>query len=170
MIRHLFVILTLALAPVLGSQAYERDTHRELSKKAAVFSTLQTDPSLMNRLGLKAADKFLNSENKSKTISELIEDGADFEDNLFLGTPFRVRHHFYDPLHHRGLQWGLVSGEKSPDWALEDKQDYAGVSLRQDYSLKDARDYLCKTLTSAQEDERKKNFGLTLNVIAKSYA
>lgn len=165
MIRHLFVILTLALAPVLGSQAYERDTHRELSKKAAVFSTLQTDPSLMNRLGLKAADKFLNLENKSKTISELIEDGADFEDNLFLGTPFRVRHHFYDPLHRRGLQWGLVSGEKSPDWALEDKQDYAGVSLRQDYSLKDARDYLYKALTSAQEDERKKNFGLTFQTI-----
>lgn len=169
----IFVALALVLSPN-GSHAYERATHEDMSE-AAAFSSVLAKSETLSAFGLKGGLDdpkltFPNSEGAEKAIKFLIRDGANFEDNLFLGAPFRVRHHFYDPHHHRGLQWGLVSGEKSPDWALEDKQDYAGVSLRQDYSLKDARDYLYKTLTSAQEDERKKNFGLTLNVIAKSYA
>lgn len=162
MIRYWLTIVTLVLAPVFDSQAYERDTHRELSKKAAVFSVLQTDPDLMNRLGLGATGKFPNSESKQRTISELIEDGADFEDNLFLGTVLRVRHHFYDPLYNRPLTvLGIAAGEKSPDWALEDLEDFGS----QAFSFRHARDYLYKALTLSDEQERKKHFGPTFQTL-----
>lgn len=142
----------------LTSQAYERPTHRALSKAAAPPSILQTDPGILSSLGLKASDTFRNSENDERTIFGLIEDGSDFED----GFP-RSRHHFYDPLNGQGLTTSLISGTPSPDWALEDVSNIT----TQDYSYKHARDYLYKALTLPTQLERDQQFGQTFQTLGQ---
>ena len=132
--------------------SYEIDTHEKLSTEAAAVSQLQKDPELLKNMGLKLTDKFKNTDGKDRNISELIGDGANFEDNL----P-RPLNHFYDPLHDAPL----AGGHKSPDWALEDNLDIGD----QWYSYKEARDYLHKALTATDEDKRKLYFGLTFQTL-----
>ncbi|BAV33338.1 hypothetical protein SCL_1023 [Sulfuricaulis limicola] len=155
-VQHLVAVFVLtALTSVC--MAYERNTHREISTAAIENSTLQTDPDILKNLGLKGSDRFRNSKNKERPIFGLIEDGADFEDGLTDDCESRPRHHFYDPAHDQGLRWGIVRGEKSPDWALEDKGDIN----EQEFSYKNARGYFYQALTSTKENDRKANFGLT---------
>lgn len=162
--------IALALSLLAGAAyAYEIQTHAKLSEASLDASRLSKDQQLLQDLGLKATDTFLNSQDPNpRTIKELISDGANFEDNLLLGSLLRVRHHFYDPVYDRPLTvLGAAVGERSPDWALEDRTEYAGglLSAQQDYSLKDAYDYLYKALTLPRADERQKHFGRTFQAL-----
>jgi len=103
-------------------------------------------------MGLKLTDKFKNTDGKDRNISELIGDGSNFEDNL----P-RPLNHFYDPLHDAPL----AGGHKSPDWALEQPAEIA----EQEFSLKDAGDYLYRALTLPSLQERKQYFGRTFETL-----
>ncbi len=130
--------------------AYERPTHRELSKAAAGQSILSAvnnnvllDFGLTGDIDINSSQEFPNSLGESLSIIELIQDGADFEDN-----DIRVLNHFYDPINDRPLQHFLLnlsgSTSKSPDWALEDIGDISG----QEYSYRNAVNYFYQALTS----------------------
>jgi hypothetical protein len=142
-----------------GASAYEIETHARMSEEAARASVLTKDVNLIRNLGLIGAEKFKNSSGVDKSIIDLVADGSRFEDNLILGTVLRVRHHFFDPIYDRPLT--IAGSEKSPDWALEDLENFGS----QVFSFRHARDYLYKALTSSNEQERKKNFGLTFQTL-----
>lgn len=164
-----FSLLIYAISFLVSTSAglaYEVATHEDMSEVAA-FSSVLANPETLSTLGLTGGvdDQklvFPNADGTAKTIRFLIRDGANFEDNLLLGTILRVRHHFYDPLYDRPLTvLGVAIGEKSPDWALEDLEDFGS----QVFSFRHARDYLYKALTLFDEQERKKNFGLTFQTL-----
>ncbi len=144
--------------------AYEIDTHADLSRAAANASVLVKDATLLNDLGIKGVEEFPNTKNndKPKSVLELIRDGARFEDGI-TDCDSRPKNHFYDPVRDRGLIRLTFSGEKSPDWALEDTKDID----KQDYSYKDAREYLYRALTATNEDDRSKYFGLTFQSLGQ---
>jgi hypothetical protein len=163
------IFAAVLLSGVAVTWAYDVDTHEELSEAAVDASALKKQTEILVNLGLRSlADlqTFPNYQGSPRTIVQLFRAGSRFEDG-FHCLDSRPRNHFYDPLYRRGLQWGWVSGERSPDWALEDTKEYSGglLSSQQDYSLRDARDYLYKALTSAREDERKRQFGLTFQTL-----
>lgn len=163
--RQLLAILLIGITGGLSfgatsAYAYEEETHEILSAVAAENSVLKNKSEILTNLGLKpwsAAETFPNSEGQPRTITQLFREGARFEDD----TP-RPVNHFYDPLNDRPLSVGLHIGYRSPDWALEDKTDF---SDQQEYSYRDAYDYLYKALTLLNEKERKKNIGLTFQTL-----
>ncbi|MBZ0092500.1 MAG: hypothetical protein K8F27_09800 [Sulfuricellaceae bacterium] len=140
---------------------YEVDTHEDLSENAATISVLgQGD--VLTDLGLQpfsTNQTFPGSDNTTRTINKLFRFGANFEDNASLSRP---RNHFYNPLNGQSLTVkGIALGNASPDWALEDGGNIGG----QDFSLKDAREYLYKALTLSASADREKNFGLTFQTL-----
>lgn len=148
--------------------AYNPLTHELMSQNATFKSKLDDTQYLFN-LGLSYGvddekQKFPNTKEIEKTILQLFRDGASFEDDSG-----RALNHFYDPVSGKGLP--LDVGRTSPDWALEDKADILdiedGVSDLQQYSYKEAREYLYKALTSADITLRDKNFGLTFQTLGQ---
>jgi hypothetical protein len=99
--------------------------------------------------------------NDRRSIVELIRLGATWEDDL---SPFQALRHFYDPVNDRALDLpsvGTTLSIPSPDWALEDRQEYPGPEIaEQRFSYKDARSYLFQALTDPSEAQRRKYFGL----------
>jgi hypothetical protein len=153
--KSLLVILSIVSMLSLPSVvfAYEVPTHRELSKSAVDKSGLKVDPTILSNIGLKPPDdqiqKFRNSQEKERTIKELIEDGSAFEDNF----P-RALNHFYNPLTNQAIS---SAGNPSPDWALEDLSEIGG----QDDSFRDTRKYFFEALTFPSEASRKIQWGRT---------
>ena len=130
---------------VLG---YELETHASISENAANLSVLGTELKIFQNLGLApwgSEQLFPNGKGTSKKPKLLIGDGARFEDD----TP-RYFNHFYDPIYNKGLV------ARSPDWALEDIAEY----YTQQFSFKDAHDYLYNALTLSSVEEREQSFGL----------
>lgn len=154
-----FFLLLVALSFGMYVHAYEQPTHRKMSEAAANASILVKDATVMQNLGIKSSDSFLNSKNSKKSIVELIQDGADFEDN----TP-RPVNHFYDPLNDRPLIVGIHVGYRSPDWALEDKTDFGD---QQEFSFRDARGFMSEALTAKSEQERNARFGLLFQALGQ---
>ncbi len=139
------------------SWAYELQTHEDMSEKAVELSVLIKEKKVLSDMGIKDIKQaFPNSQGDEKDIIELVRNGARFEDGL---TPCdsRPRNHFYDPRTSADLRRGLITGKPSPDWALEDNGDIND----QEYSYKNARQYLYDALTKSSQAERDKNFGLT---------
>lgn len=142
--------------------AYDVKTHRRMTGVAVDNSNLAADANLLKDLGLlslsNTGQNFLDDSGGSKTIKDLFTFGAEEEDNNFGIPPFRVRHHFYDPIHKIPLSIPTIplAAEKSPDWALED----SGELSNQSYSYHDAREYLFQALTKASKTDRHKNWGL----------
>lgn len=163
MIMKTFRLFLLLVALSFGVRvlAYEQPTHRKMSEAAANASVLTNNTGIILNLGIKGSDRFPNSKNAKKSIIELIQDGADFEDG-FNDCESRPRNHFLDPKYGRPLAvLGFYLGERSPDWALEDTKIVSG----QKYSFHYAREYLHKALTHPAEDERNKFFGLTFQTV-----
>lgn len=159
-------VATIVLLYTQSTLAYEIETHAGLSRAAANASILKDTSStgVLKSMGLNYPISeninqiFPNTKTgERKSIVELIADGSRFEDGLQSDCETRPKHHFYDPVRDQGLRWLTVSGEKSPDWALEDVND----NDKQDYSYKDARYYLYRALTATTEEDRNKYFGLT---------
>jgi hypothetical protein len=153
-------------APILP--AYEILTHANLSRNAAEKSVLGDNSAagVLSSIGLylpiqdDVNQTFPNSMNENRSILELIQDGASFEDNF----P-RFLNHFYDPLNNRPLTLPIIGalGERSPDWALEDPDTF----LLQSYSYRDAQDYFYRALTLPDETARNENFGLTFQTLGQ---
>ncbi|NOT56458.1 MAG: hypothetical protein HOP18_17815 [Deltaproteobacteria bacterium] len=143
--------------------AYKEQTHRRLSQEAVEASVLKTDSNVLEDLGLKpfdAPDQFRNYRNDPRNISQLVQDGAAFED---VPGP-RVRHHFYNPRTGRPANsCGVEHGYTSPDWALEDREEIRGIgpTRHQDDSFADTRQFFLNALTNPVEDERERAWGRT---------
>ncbi len=156
--RALWFYLVVVIIVPIPSIAYEQPTHEDMSQHALEASAVATSDVLTN-LGLSFAigderQTFPNSDGKSRRIVELIRDGANFEDNNL-----RPLFHFFDPLNDEGLIFYT-----SPTWALEDN---GNIHLLQNYSLRDARDYLYKALTLLDSSERKRYFGRTFESLGR---
>ncbi len=156
----LIIAFSAATLYMQAASAYEIQTHGNLSEAAYDQSGLNKDAQLLQNFGLKSSDTFLNSQGPApRTIKELIQDGARFEDD----SP-RPANHFFDPVHNKALTvGGATLGMKSPDWALED----VGIIGNQASSYRDARQYLYDALTSLAQTDRDKNFGLTFQTLGQ---
>ena len=187
--RLLFTSVAIkAFAYISIAFAYEVKTHELISSKALDVSVLTTDPSVLPDLGLKPLLEKQVFQNPffptgSGTLSELLQFGANQEDNLgFPGVGgSRFMHHFYDPENNSALtnftsfDLGFVSErfgvpyqpiQKSPVWALENNGDFPNDKFTgQIFSYKDARGYFFKALTGQSTQERDKYFGLTFQTL-----
>jgi len=161
LIRSCFLLLAIALTNSVCF-AYEQDTHRSLSLSAVEQSALAAqNNNILSDFGLStdisefSQQKYPNSAGESKSIIELVQDGAYFEDKF----P-RPVHHFYDPINDLSLQHPLLNlaggTNASPDWALEDTGEITG----QDNSYKNATDAFYKALTLQTKTERDQQWGI----------
>jgi len=160
MIRKIyFIFLCIFVLSAQQSVAYEQDTHRELSKFSILQSSLATTTNnVLTDFGLNpditplSQQRFPNSKGVPKSVIDLIQDGAEFEDNF----PRSIQH-FYDPIRDKGLQHPAVSAftHKSPDWALEDTGQISG----QNYSYADAMNAFYDALTLPTKAERYAKWG-----------
>lgn len=158
-IKRLFLTLTLAAAMALPALAYEVPTHRVLTDTAVRKTWLFTDHSLMFNLGLLGASEqeFLYYRRTGKVrvgldiydVAELVAEGSVDEDD-----GERAVNHFFDPVNHRALTIaGVPVGRKSWEWAIEDEPIGDGIiTSGQERSLRDARDFLERSLMYGQGD------------------
>jgi len=161
LILSLFTVVLFASPRV--ALAYDLESHGEMSADAALDSVLQQGSKVLPDLGLKSlSDKqqtFPNSKGQPRTILELIQDGATFEDH-----GIRARHHFYDPVDNQPLTVdGIPLGHTSPDWALEDRDTY----LFQNDSFRSAHQFFLDALTKQASNERDKAFGRTFQALGQ---
>ena len=168
-ITYTGVLASLLLQP-FGALAYKEPTHEKMSEAAASVSDLSKMDKL-NDMGLAFSiidekQKFPNSRGGlSKTIIQLVQDGANFEDK-----DSRALNHFFNPLTNQPLTIFSFSifNATSPDWALEDKGDIANnIGGAQEFSYKDARQSFYKALTAPAKTDRDKNFGLTFQTLGQ---
>ncbi len=156
--------------------AYEVLTHQAMSVEALRASILATDPSLLPNLGLLPLSEeqtfFDPTLLENATISEIIQRGAEQEDNA---RGSRFIHHFYDPVYNEPLnpillyEKALLSSNygwltdplKSPDWALEDNED---ISVQR-FSFKDARRGFFDALTKNTKEERESAISFTFRTL-----
>jgi len=175
----------LVIATVLPTivHAYEQETHRELSRIAANESilggaALPVMQDKRDRLGLPPItsnqDRYVNSKGDLRSISELIQDGAIFEDD-----GLRSLNHFFDPrdgsaLHIDPAHYPLAgilgveigkASTSSPDWTL-------GTSAKtqipaQEFSYLDLKNYYFDALTNRDGNKRKKSAGRTFETMGR---
>src|SRR5882672_1771811 len=168
-----------ALALVLCSpvaQGYLEPTHQLITGAAVSRSVLQTNPAVLQDMGLSLSSTFPNTKGAPGTIPELLSDGADFEDSL-LGPPLfnvtlRPLRHFYNPVTGLGLNIPLLPNldnplqptqTSSPDWALA----RPGAISAQQNSYWNARQSLFDALTKPAEVERQAAFGETFQFLGQ---
>lgn len=151
----------------LSAHAYEQPTHRELSGSAAEASVLNENNGILKDIGLwglrDPSQSFPNAKGDSRTLLDLIKDGADYEDSTdVIKRPFN---HFYNPLNNQPLSVkGYALGATSPDWALED----GGNITNQSNSFRDARQYFYDALTLPVEQKiRDKFWGFTFQTLGQ---
>ena len=154
-----FGLLLLSLS--LELCAYEPVTHSRMSGEALQRSTLAT-PAYLARFGLKATNtgdgnaKYPDSNGQARTIQELVEFGADWEDSR---GALQATRHFYNPVD--GSKLLPLIGETSPDWALEDR----GLKDGQAYSYRLMRRNFFKALTEPAKVDRDIVWGLTFQTL-----
>ncbi len=168
-LRHWVVPAFFLTGLVSQVNAYQEVTHRVLTEAAANQSALQLDSAVLKNLGIDKAinaQRFPNSKNTSRSILELLQDGADFEDNVsLLPLEVRVRFHFYNPVTGEGLSRApfIPAQTSSPDWALAPR----GRISDQKFSYGDARQYLFDALTKQGAADREKTFGLVFQTLGQ---
>lgn len=152
----------------LPLRAYEVLTHEDMSE-AAAFSSVLAKPVTLEALGLTGTIEdpkltFPNSKGSPRIIRDLIRDGANFEDDF----P-RSLNHFFNPLNGQGLSLGVVVGNPSPAWALEDKGEINGTLGygKQEFSYRDARRFFLDALTVPARADRDKNFGMLFQTLGQ---
>jgi hypothetical protein len=130
------------------AQAYEIETHKKLSEEAAKQSILEN---FLPLVGLTSMNDPLVDIDKKLNILDWIKLGANDEDDTLSANFARYRNHFYDPQHNGvGYSFHGLTGEPSPDWALEDSKTFA----TQSYSFSDARQSFYDALTLPNRDNR----------------
>jgi hypothetical protein len=146
---------------VVGSPnviAYNVETHRAMTDRASQTSVV-AGAALWNRLGLALTPEtkmFPSSSALPKTARDLMQDGAEFEDNFT-----RPLSHFFNPINGNGLTVGLVSSPTAPNWGLENR----GSIVNQAYSYRDARESYYQALTSPLPIQRDTAFGITFETL-----
>ncbi len=131
--------------------AYEVKTHIDISEAAYTVSTLGVVSSVLSDMGINSAQKFPNSVGTPGKILDLIQNGAEFEDN---GS--RPANHFYNPITGEGIHQGFIAFTPSPDWAIDGTGDSSSLK----FSYKAARQYLFNALTDPSQTNRENQFGL----------
>ncbi|HKT80213.1 MAG TPA: hypothetical protein VJP86_08325 [Vicinamibacterales bacterium] len=146
--------------------AYEIETHAAISRAAANASILGA-PGFLSSLGLRpltidgTQQTFINSLRERRSISALIQFGARWEDDKAWEQALR---HFYDPVNSKPLDLDGLGAPyivASPDWALEDTEEYSD----QANSYRDARHHFYDALTGLSDVQRRKSFGLMFQSI-----
>ena len=142
------VSVLIMTAPVWS---YDLQTHQRLSRAAvarsAVSSLLEQTYAVLPAAELRGPLPWLGWTTLSPT--EWVTKGAQDED-----TWTRPANHFYDPVHDIPLSRGrLAIGERAPDWALEDRQEY---SIQQ-YSYRDARQAFYAALSEPDKTTRERS-------------
>ncbi|HYO79249.1 MAG TPA: hypothetical protein VE010_22485 [Thermoanaerobaculia bacterium] len=151
--KRFFLTITLAATMALPAFAYEVDTHRQMTLVATPKTVLFTDPWLMFHLGLLPASQqefayylrtgIVRTGTGIYRVHELLAEGSVDEDD----TP-RFMSHFYDPVNDVPLsRAGIHVGHRSWEWAVEETPIGGIFSADQDHSLRDARDFLTRSLT-----------------------
>lgn len=121
--------------------AYEVSTHEDMSEIAALMSSLNA---YLPMIGIASLDEELADANAKQSIIKWLRKGAHDEDDTISTNFARYRNHFYDSQHSgAGYSYGPLTGEPSPDWALEDSRTFT----TQSYSFKRARQYFYDALT-----------------------
>lgn len=139
---------------------FELLTHRDIAREsfsrsrvADVFrEDLAVDP--LRRL----SGGFLRG---SRVPVDWVVKGALDEDDVLSINPLRFRNHFYDPVNNRGLNARGILGEAAPDWALEDREEFA----TQAFSYRDARRAFLTSLTAPSRREREEALATTLETL-----
>lgn len=177
--RSSFLLLLCIASLAMPVVAYEPSTHKRLSEFAVTLSDLanasnmSSPPSKLRALGFArsvtdARLRFASTSGEDLTLMQLVQYGADLEDEI----P-RSIHHFFDPRTGQGLHLDpepyadsglrdllhLVNGaaEPSPQWALTGQTAY--WTNRFSYRL--LRDYWFQSLTNLDALKRSQFTGLT---------
>jgi hypothetical protein len=158
--NRLLLSVFLLAAASRATFAYEEPTHEVLTDAAVTRSVIVTDPTVLEDLGLTAANAFPNSKSQKRTIPELIRDGSNFEDNV--PDELRVRWHFYNPVTGNGASTPVVPAQiSSPSWALMPR----GAHADQQFSYWDARHHLFDALTLSTATERDSAYGRSFQIL-----
>lgn len=151
-----FGIVLFTVIPFRDAHAYELATHAEISQSAFERSVLN-NADFLKTLGISKEERFDRGFAKKSPPSSnegdllgWIREGAVSEDSST-----RSQNHFFDPTTGRGLHSRFVQvGKPSPDWALEDKEDYGD----QDHSYRHARVSFYEALTAKDLQTRQTKF------------
>jgi hypothetical protein len=155
-----------------SSFAYDVATHEEITKRSVDRSSLNA---VLAELGFRPGGKFaladrqLTARQNDGTAKGWLAEGSNLEDDeLPIARPLN---HFYNPLpgvpNRGGLTVASVGiGYASPDWGLEDA---AGLDTLQEFSLKDARQYLVEAMVTRELPwtEREKKFALAFRSLGQ---
>ena len=147
------IVVLGSLFSVVQAEAWEVNTHRELTEKAIEIIETELNGYLENNLGLEGG---LNASLPGGSPRKLMSQGSDLEDE----TP-RYLSHFHDPISNSGLGHVFPS---AVDWSLFPKgAQFIGGS----WSWNDAREYYFKALTSPTKTERDKNWAKTFRALGQ---
>lgn len=175
LVRRAFLLLVATTNIAYG---YEVETHRDLTRRAVLASDLEA---AVERIGLASTRSVLpNNVNDfalragtlssvycfdafgpgQRSIMDLVRLGAFCEDAT-AGTQQLGRYamHFYDPAHD-GVGYRGGAFPSSLNWGLE-----SGDIGTQDYSYKDAKNYLYNGIIAPAHGERLRNLSLTFRTI-----
>jgi hypothetical protein len=152
------VFLSLCLSALLSpamSSAYDLDTHEAIARDAFVQARIADRlPSYGLDPMKRIRDRDLGLRLSRRSSEAWVVRGARDEDF----PDIRVVNHFYDPYYDRGLTTPVASGQRAPDWALEDLVQYA----YQNHSYRDAREAFHGGLTLPEPQSREGELGHTL--------
>lgn len=139
--------------------AFELDTHERITREA--FNRSAISDALRN-LGIDPARRLSGGfvSGSHPPVDWLVE-GVRDEDATVSAELARYRHHFYDPINDRGLTTSLARGERAPDWALEDQQEFP----TQAFSYRDARREFLTALTAPAPGDREAALARTLEIL-----
>ncbi len=139
--------------------AFELDTHERITREAFNRSAISD---ALRDLGIDPASRlsggFLGGSHRP--VDWLVE-GVRDEDATVSAELARYRHHFYDPINDRGLITSLVRGERAPDWALEDRQEFGS----QAFSYRDAREAFLTAFTAPAPGDREPALARTFEML-----
>jgi hypothetical protein len=128
--------------------AHEVEVHKMLSEHAVRVSRINE---YLPSVGLNTVEDTLTDITTTMPILDWVRKGSDDEDDTVSTNFARYRHHFFDIQNGgAGYSYGIISGEPSADWGLEDLRSFG----TQQYSLKSARKYLYDALTLPNKDNR----------------
>ncbi len=157
-IMLLISVLLLGSTPArISATIYKEETHTLITTLAFRRSLLsQTSnkktSAMLSALGIKDISNATlpNWQGDSRTIVELLRDGAVLEDD-----GKRALNHFFNPRTGKKLSAPFFTNYPSPAWMLEDQEEISN----QEFSYKVARRSFLAGLTGETEDERNKALG-----------
>lgn len=153
-----FIVCITLIASAQASQAYEPETHRDISNEA-FKRALASSYNLQDALPFDAASPLRGIRHvlQIEKPAEWLGDGAVDEDNIIVGGWCRFCNHFYNPIDGTGLivvsYVGLVMGLPSPMWGINDTE--------QGFSFADARSSFYNALTDGDQVQREFDWAKT---------